>query len=69
MSALVDALTVMCADVGGFVASRWWVGGLFSSTMGGMMAAGNSFVGRLLHGRLPGVRAIAGAPQTRVVHA
>jgi len=41
--------------------------GLFSSAMGGMMAAMGSFVGHLLYGSLLG--AIAGAPEARVVHA
>jgi uncharacterized membrane protein YagU involved in acid resistance len=41
--------------------------GLFSSAMGGMMAAMGSLVGHLLYGSLLG--AIAGAPEARVAHA
>ena len=41
--------------------------GVFSSEMGGMMAAGGSLVGHLLYGALLG--AIAGAPELRVAHA
>jgi len=41
--------------------------GVFSSEMGGMMAAGGSLVGHLLYGALLG--AIAGAPDLRVAHA
>ena len=42
-------------------------GGLFSSAMGGMMAAMGSLIGHLLYGGLLG--AIAGAPEARVAHA
>jgi uncharacterized membrane protein YagU involved in acid resistance len=42
-------------------------GGLFSSAMGGMMAAIGSLIGHLLYGGLLG--AIAGSPEVRVVHA
>lgn len=42
-------------------------GGLFSSAMGGMMAAMGSLVGHVLYGSLLGV--IAGAPEPRVAHA
>jgi hypothetical protein len=42
-------------------------GGLFSSAMGGVMAAMGSLVGHLLYGGLLGV--IAGAPEARVAHA
>ena len=41
--------------------------GLFSSAMGGMMAAMGSLVGHLLYGSL--LAAIAGAPAARVIHA
>ena len=41
--------------------------GLFSSAMGGMMAAMGSLVGHLLYGSLLGT--IAGAPDARVAHA
>ncbi len=41
--------------------------GLFSSAMGGMMAAMGSLVGHLLYGSLLG--AIAGAPEARIIHA
>ena len=41
--------------------------GVFSSEMGGMMAAGGSLVGHLLYGALLG--AIAGAPELRVARA
>ena len=41
--------------------------GLFSSHVGGMMAAAGSLVGHLLYGSLLG--AIAGAPQARLAHA
>jgi hypothetical protein len=40
--------------------------GLFSSAMGGLMAAMGSLVGHLLYGGLLG--AIAGAPEARVAH-
>jgi uncharacterized membrane protein YagU involved in acid resistance len=42
-------------------------GGVFSSSMGGMMAAVGSLMGHLLYGSLLG--AIASAPEHRVVHA
>ena len=42
-------------------------GGLFSSVMGGMMAAIGSLVGHVLYGSLLGV--FAGAPEPRVAHA
>jgi hypothetical protein len=42
-------------------------GGVFSSAMGGMMAAMGSLIGHVLYGSLLGV--IASAPQPRVVHA
>lgn len=42
-------------------------GGLFSSAMGGMMAAMGSLVGHVLYGSLLGV--IASAPEPRVAHA
>ncbi len=42
-------------------------GGLFSSAMGGMMAAMGSLIGHIFYGSLLGV--IAGAPEPRVVHA
>jgi hypothetical protein len=41
--------------------------GLFSSAMGGMMAAMGSLVGHLLYGSFLG--AIAGAPEARIIHA
>jgi uncharacterized membrane protein YagU involved in acid resistance len=41
--------------------------GLFSSAMGGMMAAGGSFVGHVLYGSLFGV--VAGTSEFRVAHA
>jgi len=41
--------------------------GVFSSAMGGMMAAMGSLVGHLLYGGIFG--AIAGAPEPRVAHA
>jgi len=41
-------------------------GGLFSSAMGGMMAAGGSLVSHLLYGSILG--AIAGEPQPTAVH-
>ncbi len=41
--------------------------GVFSSAMGGMMAAMGSLVGHLLYGSIFG--AIAGAPEPRVAHA
>jgi hypothetical protein len=40
--------------------------GLFSSAMGGMMAAMGSLIGHILYGSLLGV--IASAPEPRVVH-
>ena len=42
-------------------------GGLFSSALGGMMAAVGSLVGHLVYGSLLG--ALAGAPESRVAHA
>jgi len=42
-------------------------GGLFSSALGGMMAAMGSLIGHLLYGGLLG--ASAGAPEARVAHA
>lgn len=42
-------------------------GGLFSSAMGGMMAAAGSLVGHLLYGGALGL--IAGAPERSVAHA
>ena len=42
-------------------------GGLFSSALGGMMAAVASLVGHLVYGSLLG--ALAGAPESRVAHA
>jgi uncharacterized membrane protein YagU involved in acid resistance len=42
-------------------------GGLFSSHMGGLMAALGSLVGHILYGSLLGV--IASAPEPRLVHA
>ena len=42
-------------------------GGVFSSAMGGMMAAMGSLVGHVLYGSLLGV--IASAPERRVAHA
>ncbi|MGE0703651.1 MAG: DUF6789 family protein [Vicinamibacterales bacterium] len=42
-------------------------GGVFSSAMGGMMAAAGSLVGHVLYGSLLG--AIAGAPEHRLAHA
>jgi len=42
-------------------------GGLFSSAMGGLMAAMGSLVGHVLYGSLLGV--IASAPERRVAHA
>lgn len=42
-------------------------GGLFSSAMGGPMAAMGSLVGHMLYGSLLGI--IAGAPEPRVAHA
>ena len=42
-------------------------GGVFSSAMGGMMAAIGSLVGHILYGSLLGV--IASAPEPRVAHA
>jgi hypothetical protein len=41
--------------------------GLFSSAMGGMMAAIGSLIGHLLYGSLLGV--IASAPEPRLAHA
>ena len=41
--------------------------GLFSSNMGGLMAAMGSLVGHVLYGSLLGV--IASAPEARLVHA
>jgi uncharacterized membrane protein YagU involved in acid resistance len=41
--------------------------GLFSSAMGGVMAAMGSLIGHVLYGSLLGV--IASAPESRVVHA
>jgi hypothetical protein len=41
--------------------------GIFSSNIGGMMAAGGSLVGHLLYGSVLG--AIAGAPEPRLAHA
>ena len=41
--------------------------GLFSSAMGGMMAAMGSLIGHLLYGSLLGI--IAGAPEPRLAHA
>jgi hypothetical protein len=42
-------------------------GGLFSSAMGGMMAAMGSLIGHILYGSLLGI--IASAPEPRVAHA
>jgi len=42
-------------------------GGVFSSAMGGMMAAAGSLVGHLLYGSLFG--AIAGRAEVKVAHA
>lgn len=42
-------------------------GGLFSSAMGGMMAAMGSLIGHILYGSLLGV--IAGSPEPRIAHA
>jgi hypothetical protein len=42
-------------------------GGLFSSAMGGMMAAIGSLIGHILYGSLLGI--IASAPEPRVAHA
>jgi hypothetical protein len=42
-------------------------GGLFSSAMGGMMAATGSLIGHILYGSLLGI--VASAPEPRVAHA
>jgi hypothetical protein len=42
-------------------------GGFFSAAIGGMMAAGGSFVGHVVYGSLLGV--IASSPEPRVAHA
>jgi uncharacterized membrane protein YagU involved in acid resistance len=42
-------------------------GGLFSSAMGGMMAAMGSLIGHILYGSLLGI--VASAPEPRVAHA